>query len=394
MVDLAWGRLWHRDRRRGGGWGFAFLRSVRLLRWLAVIVAGVLIGWGVSLEMRTSYLQSRIFSRLSRQMTYTLEPGASHTVVFPSWGPYNDRLGYVGLPSYIDSLKRHGFAVARQARWSQTLQQFVKLGFYPPYTEKQRAGLQLYDRNHNPIYTATFPQRSYPDFKTIPPLVANSLLFIEDHDLLAPGDRERDPAVEWKRFLLAIAGRAGGWFNRHLREGGASTLATQIEKFRHSPDGQTPSPREKLRQMVSAAISAYHNGTDTTEARRHTVTTYLNSTPLGSWPGYGEVIGLPEALWVWYGTELADADRILLSPARTPAELARKGTVYRQVLSLLLADRRPAYYLGNHQALEQLTDRYLNLAADSGLISPRLRAAALASRLRFRTWMRPAAVES
>ena len=35
------------------------------------------------------------------------------------------------------------------------------------------------------------------------------------------------------------------------------------------------------------------------------VTAYLNSTPLASMPGYGEIIGLPDALWVWFGTDLA-----------------------------------------------------------------------------------------
>ena len=41
---------------------------------------------------------------------------------------------------------------------------------------------------------------------------------------------------------------------------GGSTLATQIEKFRHSPEGITSSPREKLRQMLSASLRAYHGG--------------------------------------------------------------------------------------------------------------------------------------
>ena len=50
-------------------------------------------------------------------------------------------------------------------------------------------------------------------------------------------------------------------------------------------------------------------------------------------------------MWRWYGTDLDEADQVLTVPAATPAELARKGEIYRQVLSLLLAGRRPAYYL-------------------------------------------------
>ena len=33
---------------------------------------------------------------------------------------------------------------------------------------------------------------------------------------------------------------------------GGSTLATQLEKYRHSPEGRTQSARDKLQQMASA----------------------------------------------------------------------------------------------------------------------------------------------
>ena len=35
---------------------------------------------------------------------------------------------------------------------------------------------------------------------------------------------------------------------------GGSTLATQLEKLRHSPEGRTRSPMEKFRQIVSASL--------------------------------------------------------------------------------------------------------------------------------------------
>lgn len=55
------------------------------------------------------------------------------------------------------------------------------------------------------------------------------------------------------------------------RSPGGSTLATQIEKYQHSAEGRTTSMREKLQQMVSAALRAYQQGEDTSEARRHSV---------------------------------------------------------------------------------------------------------------------------
>ena len=62
----------------------------------------------------------------------------------------------------------------------------------------------------------------------------------------------------------------------------------------------------------------------------------------GSRPGYGEVLGIPDALWVWFGTEFRDANQILKSAPRNAAELARKAEVYRQVVALLVADRARA----------------------------------------------------
>ena len=107
--------------------------------------------------------------------------------------------------------------------------------------------------------------------------------------------------------------------DHHWQRGGASTLATQTVKFRESPGGRTDKIGEKLRQMVTAAADAYRDGPDTLPARQNILVTYLNSTPLASYPGYGEVIGLPEAMWIWYGTDFAEADSLLDSAGHDPA---------------------------------------------------------------------------
>jgi membrane peptidoglycan carboxypeptidase len=65
------------------------------------------------------------------------------------------------------------------------------------------------------------------------------------------------------------------------------------------------------------------------------------------------------------------------------------------VLSLLLAGRRPGYYLiANYQALASLTDRYLRLLADAGVVDPALRDAALRAPLTFRNDAPPPAAVS
>jgi membrane peptidoglycan carboxypeptidase len=394
MVEAVWGRLLHsrRERREPSAATPIFFFIIAVLRWSVALAVLALLGWGLATEARTSYLQSRIFSHFAREMSFSVKLGPSATIVFPKWGPYDERLGYTGLPSYIASLSVHGFAVDAQAEWSPPLTRFVDEGGYAIYGEKPRAGLKLYDRDQNLLYQASYPERAYPDFASIPPLVVSSLLFIEDRDLLDPENPRRNPAVEWGRFMLAVGGRVAGVFDHRFREGGASTLATQIQKFRHSIGGRTPGVMEKLRQMVSASVLAYRDGTETNTARRQIVTAYLNSEPLASRPGYGEIIGIPEALWFWYGTDLAAANRVLSAPATTKAEIARKGEIYRQILSLLLAGRRPAYYLvENRVALGKLTDTYLRSLAEAGVIGIELRDSALRAQLYFRDELPPTA---
>ncbi|MDR3505590.1 MAG: transglycosylase domain-containing protein [Acidocella sp.] len=340
----------------------------------------VLLGWAGSIEARTSYLQSRFFTWFDSGISYKPGPGASSSIRFPQFGPRDIRLGYAALPDIIPSLEAHQFQIASQAQWSPRLDWFVTHGGYAIYTPKPQTGLRLYDRNGVALFATAYPKHVYTNFSDVPPLLASTLTFIEDRDLLDPQNPLHDPAVSWSRFLLASGGRVAGMLNHHWQRGGASTLATQIVKFSDSPGGRTGGVDEKLRQMATAAAAAYMNGPDTTAASRAILVTYLNSTPLASSPGYGEVIGIPEALSVWYGTDPAEADKVLTQPDVT----ARKGLIYREVLSLILAGQRPAYYLvQNRPALESLTGAYLRQLAKEGVISPALRDAALAAKLPF-----------
>jgi membrane peptidoglycan carboxypeptidase len=361
----------------------ASVHFIPALRWGLRLVTLLLIGWGAVLEMRTSFLQAFVVSRLARDMTFTVAPGPSQDIHFPTGGPHDERLGYAKLPSFIEALSTRHFVVEHQAVPSPRLDQLGAADGYAIYHEKGRAGLAVLDRAGAPLYAASYPERTYGDFTAIPPLVVDTLLFIEDRYLLDPRYPQRNPAVDWKRFLFATAGRGVGWFYPPLRQGGASTLATQIEKFRHSPGGRTGSIEEKLRQMMAATMRAYLDGPDTTRARQRIVATFLDSTPLSSRPGYGEIIGVGDGLFVWYGTDFAEANRVLAEPAA--GNLARKAEIYKQMLSLLLAERRPTYYLtGDRRALDALTDRSLHLLAAAGIIDPALRDAALRTELHFR----------
>src|SRR4051794_10452606 len=356
------------------------------LRWLTVIFFVGLAGWAAVSELRSGYFQAGLFSRLARGMTFAVEDGPSRALEFPKTGPYDERLGYTKLPYFISSLSVNRYAVDAQARWSPRLERVVKLGAFPIYQEKDKAGLRIFDSNGNVIYGVQSPERAYSNFASVPPVITETLSFIEDRHLFDPGSTERNPAIEWKRLGLAVAGRIGRIVAPQLNQGGGSTLATQIEKFRHSPRGLTGGVGEKMRQMLTASARAYMAGRNTLRRRQEIITTYLNATPLAAMPGHGEVIGVPEALWVWLGTDYEEATKILNAEARNPAELARKGLVYRQMLSLLLSGRRPSHYLvSNREALDLLTAKYLPMLCEAGVIDPALRDAALHSKLTFRT---------
>ncbi|NYH25390.1 transglycosylase domain-containing protein [Paraburkholderia bryophila] len=335
------------------------------------------------IEIQTSRLQAHYLSELTRDVGFSVADGPSHSIRFPqaNQGPYDSRLGYALLPSIQQRLLQRGFEISAQARDSDRMLWLSDNGLFLPYAEKDQAGLQLFDGTGAPLFGAQFPGRVYDDFDAIPPLVVNSLLFIEDRYLLDPDQPNRNPAIDWGRFSRALVDQGARVFNHHQSTPGGSTLATQIEKFRHSAGGRTATPPEKLRQIASASVRAYLGGPQTLPARRQIVVHYLNSVPLAAQPGIGEINGIGDGLAAWYGRDFNDVNRILKAPS-TEANLPEQGVAFRQVLSLMIAQRAPSYFLHHgYDQLEQLTDSYLRLLASGGVVSMPLRDAALSARV-------------
>jgi len=332
-------------------------------------------------EIETSRLQAHYLSELARDVGFSVADGPSHSIRFPEAdkGPYDSRLGYALLPSIQQRLLQRGFEITAQARDSERMLSLADNGLFLPYEEKDRAGLQLFDGTGAPLFAAQFPGRVYDDFDAIPPLVVNSLLFIEDRYLLDPNQPNRNPAIDWGRFSRALADQGVRVFNHHQSQPGGSTLATQIEKFRHSAGGRTATPPEKLRQIASASVRAYLNGPQTMPARQQIVVHYLNSVPLAAQPGIGEINGIGDGLAAWYGRDFDDVNRVLIAPS-TEQNLPEQGIAFRQVLSLMIAQRAPSYFLHHgYKELERLTDSYLRLLANGGIVSVPLRDAALSA---------------
>jgi membrane peptidoglycan carboxypeptidase len=352
-------------------------KTKRAMLVLLLLVVAAVSAVGVY-ESRTSALEARFFTGLANKLTYRVGKGPSNAIRFPQASPYDERLGYSNLPNYLAKLKTRDYVVVEQARMSPKMLELADLGLFATYHEKTRAGLDILDSGGAPLFSARFPERLYERFDATPPLLVKSLLFIENRELLDTTYPKRNPAVEWDRFSKAVfdktvhsvgLGSAG-------RVAGGSTLATQIEKYRHSPEGRTASLADKLRQMASATLRSYQDGEDTSKARRHIVLEYLNTVPLSAKLGYGEVNGIGDGMWVWYGRDFADVNHVLSGKQVTPDF----ALVYKEALSLMIAQRRPAYYLGaGEKDLEILTNAHLRVLAQAGVISPRLRDAALAT---------------
>ncbi len=372
LINLLWRRLVAVLKTHRGRFGVAALLVVTTV--------------ATADELRTSRVQAWLFASIGNEVSFETAPGPSPAIRFPEPGPYDLRLGHARLPDFLARLETSGYVIDRQARSSDRLLSLIDGGAYPLYLEKPQAGLQIVDRDDRTLFVARYPERIYQGFDEIPPLVVQTVLFLENRELLDAQVPYRNPAIEWDRTVRAILHLGVRYVDPTFPRLGGSTLATQLEKIRHSPDGVTRSVGDKLRQITTASLRAYLGGRDTLEAQQRIVTDYLNSIPLAALPGHGEVIGLGDGLWAWYGTDFGKVNDLLRR-----ADTLREGMdvetarVYRRVVSLLVAIRRPSdYLLRDAGVLASLTNDALDALGSAGVVRARLAALARTERPQLR----------
>lgn len=355
-------------------------RGWRVAGWGLLLLVLALLAWAVWLaadEIKTSRRQARHLAEQAAQFSHQVMPGPSSAFRPAGDGPFDLRLGYHGLPAYVSRLNAQGFGIDAQAVWSPALLHSTDQGYFPTFAEKNQAGLALLDCRGEAMSVQRHPQRQYGRFDALPPLVVAALLFIEDRQLLDASQPRLNPALDWSRLARAVADQVVHLFNPDHQTPGGSTLATQIEKYRHSSGGRTESMTEKWRQMVSASLRAYPDGELNLPRRQQIVVDYLDTVPLAARAGFGEVHGLGDGLWAWYGREFDEVNAALAGAAGLPAQ----ALAFKQALSLMVAQRRPSHYLGDAEGaaqLEQLSNSHLRVLAQAGLLAPALRDAALA----------------
>ena len=363
---------------------------MRLRIWLVLGFLSLTLVCLAGFEFRYAWFQAQWVSDYASRLDYQLSDGPSDAIRFPAAGPFNQRLGYSRMPELQSDLQRQGYQVARQAHFSAQLLEYADRGLFVPYAQKTRAGLQITDARNQPIYQFAYPRVQFNTFADVPPLLVDALLFIENRDLLDPRLERANPAVDWPRLASASLERAMGSLGGSGSSHGASTLATQMEKYRNSPEGLTRHPVDKLRQMTSATVRAYHQGPETLQVRQQLVRDYLNTVPMAAAPGYGEVHGVGDALWVWFDEDIDHFS------ARLNGEqgLYLQGVALRQALSLIIAQRRPSWYLlGGRGELHELVDSHVRLLSSHYRIDEQLARHALASKVTYRDWQRYPLVE-
>jgi membrane peptidoglycan carboxypeptidase len=354
----------------------------RILIGLGILLLLVGLVGLVAWELLSSALEAKYLAKTAQKMTWQIQPGPSERIRYPGPGPYDVRLGYSGLPDFLARLDKAGWRINQQARISRQMARVDDLGLFLPYHEKDQAGLSLLDSDGKLLYQAMYPQHIYQEFDDIPKVLVDALLYIENRELLTEQFPTRNPAVEWDRLAQALLEKGISLIDTGRNVPGGSTLPTQIEKYRHSPEGVTSGMGEKLRQMATASLRSYLDGANTLPMRRKTVMAYLNTVPLAAAPRFGEVNGVGDGLWAWYGLDFSEINRTL---SREPAAHdTAYASALKHALSLIVAERRPSYYLAaNRKALDALTDDHLDLLANANLISREL--ADLAKQVKLRS---------
>jgi membrane peptidoglycan carboxypeptidase len=353
----------------------------RTRRYIFALLCVLALGAAVYVEIRTSVLQSVLFTRWGSKLQYKIERGRSEEVAFPAAGPFDERRGYTKLAQFSLRVRENGFHITEQVRQTPELTDLIQSGIAPPFPEPPVAGLVIRDASGALLYdTASDDVWRLKSLDSVPPIMVRTLLFIENRSIGDGSGPRENPAIDWVRSSKALVLYAGRTLGLHWPLEGGSTLATQLVKFHHSPGGRTGSPLDKLRQVIGASLAAYHEGPDTRATRNQVILDYLNTMPLGAAPGVGEVNGLTEGLRVWFAENPGEVLAALKESRPTP----EKARAYKTVLALLYAVHAPTYYLvKDRRALLSRIDAYTGLLRSAGVIDPELSALLLNTPLNF-----------
>ena len=324
-------------------------------------------------------------------MHFNVEPGPSDRIRFPQGGPFDERRGYVDMPAFTASLQGKGYQVESQARFSPGHAGGGDKGIFPAYQEKTQAGLNLLDKRGQSMFAVNYPLKVYSAFDSIPEQVVQTLLFIENRSLL-----DSAASQPQSRRGMVAHGQGGRRSSRKQKLGkegnvaGGSTLATQLEKYKHSrrrahhrPHGKVPA--DDFRQPARLPGRGEHD--------RGPQAHPAGLRELGAAGGAARIRGGQRAVGRPAGL-VRDLPGLHQPPAEAPAQPRARGrtasipawtwrrwgrdTARCSTCSSPTAGPR-SYLLLHRDALESISENYLQILGREGVISPQLRDAALRS---------------
>lgn len=354
-------------------------RWTKRLALFCVSISIFALGALVYYEITTSTWQARFASEYAAKVGYTVKAEPSAHPLPSRGGPFDIGRGYTRIPEFSSRLAAAGMRITQQAHPSPELATLARWGISSPHREPPVTALIVRGADGRVLFDGRLGTEYFAGYDEVPQLLARTLTYIENRELL-DDDPRHNPAIEWDRQAKAALMYAGAKIGFPVHVEGGSTLATQLEKFRHSPHGRTNSSGDKVRQIVSATLKAYRHGADTTLSRHEILVDYLNSIPLAAAPSWGEVHGLGDGLRAWFGLSLADVRQALHDTETTPA----KVSAYKHVIALLASLRAPHNYLVlDRVALEERIRLYVTLLAGDGVIDRRFAAAVMDAPLQF-----------
>lgn len=345
----------------------------------------LLLALAIGYEMKANVLEAAIFSWYLKGVTWNVQDGESQDISFPLDGPFDISRGYTRIPNFQRRLKDKGYVIVSQARQSKRALFLCRNDIPIPYDKKDGSGLRLIDKHGTEAYRANLNTQRFTSFQSIPPLLVTILLHRENRELFNFERPFMNPAIEWDRFSLACFKYIGEKLFGISGKIGGSTLATQTVKFRHSSMGMTRGPLDKMKQMMGASLWSYQKGPDTIDVRKEIVKEYLNGMPLGAASGYGEINGIGNGMWIWFGKTIDQLIADLQLDETNQDTLYKKAKTLKEALSLIIATQHPSSYLKNDPTvLEEKVNSYLSLLEADGIISAPIKKAALTISLQFR----------
>ena len=342
------------------------LGDCKLKKLLLIItfISTTVLGLGL-LEVKTSYLSSKYLHDIAKQATYKLVDHPVPTAVYPTHGPLNERYGYTKIPDWLSKLDSN-YEVVAQTVLSKKHKKLVRSHINPIYDPKSGATFSILDQNQQVVYEKT--PLMFDSLDDVPPILIQTLTFIENQELLNTNFRYANPVIEIDRLAYATYLYGKNILTKNTaKTAGGSTLATQMEKYNFSENGMTHGGYDKIIQIISASLRTYKDSRDTTTQRSKILLDYLNSVPLGAAKYYGEVRGFPEALSIFYNVDLDSELKTLESTNSNQPYTREQLEALNRMLQLILTIRNPNY-LDKPEYIQELKLTYIQLLVNEHIL--------------------------